>query len=196
VQAIQQTRRPVAALAINAGVGVGGEFSSGTSLEEELRMIRLNVLSSVHLAKRMLPDMLAQRRGRVLFTASIASLMPAPYEAVYGATKAFLLSFSASLHRELKGSGVTVTAVLPGPTETNFFHRAHMDDTKLGVQTKDSPSEVARQAYEAMMAGKERQVTGSLRTKLMGAIARFLPESAKAKYHSVAARPGSARVSH
>ncbi len=193
VQYIREQNRKVDALAINAGVGVGGVFATGTSLEEELTMIRLNVLSSVHLTKRIVPDMVAAGRGRILFTASVASIMPAPYEAVYGATKAFILSFSSSLHHELQGTGVTVTAVLPGPTETNFFHRAHMDDTKVGSQKKDDPAEVARQAFDALMAGKEREVTGSLRTKLMGTAARFIPEKAKAKFHAEMSRPGSAR---
>jgi uncharacterized protein len=107
----------------------------------------------VHLAKRVLKDMVARGSGRVLFTSSIAGSMPAPLEAVYGASKAFVLSFSQSLCNELKDTGVSVTALQPGPTDTNFFHRAGMDDTKLGQEgNTNDPREVARQGYDALMA--------------------------------------------
>src|SRR4051812_28939130 len=105
---VRATGRPVDAAAINAGVGVGGDFARETDLDAELQLIRLNCSSSVHLAKRVLPDMLERGSGRVLFTSSIAGTMPSPFEAVYGASKAFLVSFSDALRNELKDTGVSV----------------------------------------------------------------------------------------
>jgi len=136
---ITASGRPLNAIAINAGVGVGGDFTRGTDLQAELKLIDLNVTSSVHLAKRVLPDMVGRGNGRVLFTSSIAATMPAPFEAVYGASKAFVLSFAEALRNELKDTGVSVTALMPGPTDTNFFHRAGMDDTKAGAGQEGRP---------------------------------------------------------
>ena len=189
---IQSGGRPIDAIAINAGVGVGGDFTHGTDLKEELNLINLNVVSTVHLAKRVLPDMTARGSGRVLFTASIAAIMPAPFEAVYGASKAFVLSFSQALRNELKDSGVSVTALMPGPTETEFFHRADMDDTHVGVSKKDDPDDVARQGFEALMAGKDKIIAGSLKTKIQGNASQVLPDAVTAAQHRAMAEPGSA----
>jgi len=189
---ITASGRPLDAIAINAGVGVGGDFTRGTDLQAELKLIDLNVTSSVHLAKRVLPDMVGRGNGRVLFTSSIAATMPAPFEAIYGASKAFVLSFAEALRNELKDTGVSVTALMPGPTDTNFFHRAGMDDTKAGAGKKDDPAEVARQGFEALMAGKDHVVAGSLKSKLSGAANEVLPETAKAEAHRSLAEPGSA----
>ncbi|HEX3593662.1 MAG TPA: SDR family NAD(P)-dependent oxidoreductase [Polyangiaceae bacterium] len=181
---IQATGRPLEAIAINAGVGVGGDFTRETDLQKELALIELNVASTVHLAKRVLPDMVGRRAGRVLFTASIAGIMPTPLEAVYGASKAFVLEFAASLRSELEGTGVTVTALLPGPTDTNFFQRAGLGDKKVAEKARaNDPADVARMGFEALMAGKERVVAGNLEVKLQGAAARFVPESIKASMH-------------
>src|SRR3954468_18498035 len=146
--------RPVDAIALNAGVGVGGPFVD-TDLEAELRLIALNVSSVVQLSKYMLRDMVSRGEGRILYTSSIAAEMPAPFEAVYGASKAFDLSFAEALRNEMKDTGVTVTALQPGPTDTNFFHRAGLDATKAGQDKKDDPAQVAQQGYDAMMAGKD-----------------------------------------
>lgn len=191
-QQIKVTGRPVEAAAINAGVGVGGKFSE-TDLEKELNLISLNIISSVHLAKLIVQDMVKRSEGgRILFTSSIAATMPGPYEAVYAASKAFIQSFAEALHYELKDNGITVTALQPGPTETNFFHRAGMDDTKVAVQEKDDPAEVAKQGFEALMDGKGRVIAGSLKTKLGNAANDILPEQVKAKRHANMAKPGSA----
>ena len=107
-------------------------------------------------------------------------------------SKAFLLSFAEAIRNELKNTGVTVTVIMPGPTETNFFHRAGMDDTRVGASAKDDPAEVARQGFEALMAGKADIVTGSLSTKLQGAVNEILPETAKAQLHRRLSEPGSA----
>jgi len=190
-QRIQATQRPWAAIAINAGVGVGGPFID-TDLEEELDLIALNVMSVVHLAKYVLRDMVSRGEGRVLFTSSIAAEMPAPFEAVYGASKAFELSFAEALRDELKDTGVTITALQPGPTDTNFFRRAGMEDTKVGAGKKDDPVQVARQGFEALMAGKDHVVAGSMKNKVQSALAQVTPETVKAAAHRKLAEPGSA----
>jgi short-subunit dehydrogenase len=188
---IKATGRSVDAIAINAGVGVGGDFARETDLKDELNLINLNVVSSVHLAKRVVKDMVDRHQGRILFTSSIAALMPGPFEAVYAASKAFLHSFSEALRNELKDTGVTVTSLMPGPTDTNFFHRAQMDDTKAGADQKDDPAMVAKQGFEALMAGKDSIVAGSLKTKLQGTVSKVLPDTANAEQHRQLTEPGS-----
>ncbi len=189
---IKATGRSVDAIAINAGVGVGGDFARETDLKEELNLINLNVVSSVHLAKRVVKDMVDRGQGRILFTSSIAALMPGSFEAVYAASKAFIQSFAEALRNELKDTGVTVTALMPGPTDTNFFHRADMDDTKAGADRKDDPAEVAKQGFEALMAGKDHIIAGSLKTKIMGAASQILPDPLNAELHRQLTEPGSA----
>jgi short-subunit dehydrogenase len=128
--------RPIAALALNAGVGAGGAFVGETSLEDQLDIVDLNVRSSVHLAYRLLPTMVENGEGRVLFISSIAATSPGPSMAVYNASKAFLSSLSQALRDELKDTGVTVTALIPGPTDTEFFDRAGMEDTKIATSSE------------------------------------------------------------
>lgn len=189
---IKATNRSVDAIAINAGVGVGGDFSRETDLKDELNLINLNVVSSVHLAKRVVKDMVDRGQGRILFTSSIAALMPGPFEAVYAASKAFIHSFSEGLRNELKDTGVTVTALMPGPTDTNFFHRAGMDDTKAGAGKKDDAAEVAKQGFEALMAGKDDIIAGSLKTKILASASKVLPDTVNAEMHRQLTEPGSA----
>jgi len=184
--------RPVEAIALNAGVGAGGAFATDTELEDELEIVDLNVRSTVHLAKRVVGDMVARGRGRVLFVSSIASTMPGTFQAVYNASKSFVQSFALALRNELEDTGVTVTALMPGPTDTEFFERADMLDTRVGAGDKDDPADVARDGFEALMAGKERVVSHSLTTKLQGRGSRLLPDSAKAAMHRRMAEPGSA----
>ncbi len=189
---IKATNRPVEAIAINAGVGVGGDFTRETELQDELTLINLNVVSTVHLAKRVLKDMVERGSGRVLFTASIAALQPGPFEAVYAASKAFVKSFAEAIRNELKDTGITVTALMPGPTDTNFFHRAGMDDTKVGADKKDSPAQVAKQGFEALMEGKDHIIAGSLKTKIQGTVSQVLPDTVNAATHRQLSEPGSA----
>lgn len=191
-QTIQSSGRNLDSVVINAGVGVSGDFARDTDLQEELNLIRLNVISPVHLAKRVLKDMIAQGHGRILFTSSIAGTMPAPFEAVYGASKAFLSSFAQAIRNELKDTGITITALMPGATETNFFHRAGMEDTKLGTSEKDDAAEVARDGYEALMAGKDHVVAGSFKNKLQAAAGHGLPDPFVAEMHRKQSEPGSA----
>jgi len=190
---IQAADRPVDALALNAGVGAGGAFATDTDLAAELRLIDLNVRSTVHLAKHVIPDMVARGEGRVLFTSSIASTMPGSFQAVYNASKSFVQSFALALREELKDSGVTVTTLMPGPTDTEFFARAGMLDTKVGSSSKDDPADVARDGFEAMMKGSERVVSASVSTKLQGRGSRLLPDRVKAMMHRRMAEPGSGK---
>lgn len=183
--------RPLQAAALNAGVGAGGAFTD-TQLTDELTIVDLNVRSTVHLSKYVVRDMVKRGTGRILYTSSIASTMPGSYQAVYNASKSFVQSFAMALRNELKDSGVTVTSLMPGPVETEFFERADMLDTKVGTSEKDDPADVARDGFEAMMAGKERVVSHSLKTKLQGIGSRVLPDSVKAEMHRKQAEPGSA----
>jgi uncharacterized protein len=189
---VASSGRQVDVLALNAGIGVGGRFLE-TPLEDELKLIDLNVRSTVHLAKLLLPAMVQRGEGRVLITSSIAANAATPYEAVYGASKAFDKSFAASLRNELKDAGITVTTLMPGPTETNFFHRAGMDDTQIGSSEKKAdPAQVARQAYEALIAGKHEIVAGPITTKFEGTISKAMPEEITAAKHAKMAEPGGA----
>jgi uncharacterized protein len=184
--------RPVAAIALNAGIGMGGAFATQTDLDQELTIVDLNCRSTVHLAKLVVRDMVARNEGRMLFTSSIASTMPGSFQAVYNASKSFVQSFALALRDELKDTDVTVTALMPGPTETEFFERADMLDTKVGTDDKDDPADVAKDGFEAMMAGKERVVSHSMKTKVQGRASRFMPDKVKAGMHRKMAEPGSA----
>jgi uncharacterized protein len=188
---IEEMGRPVDAIAINAGVGVGGPFLE-TDLEEEINLINLNVTGAVHLAKHVVQHMAERGEGKILFTSSIAAEMPAPFEAVYGASKAFLLSFSEALRNELKDTNITVTALQPGPTDTNFFERAGMQDTKVGADKKDDPADVARDGFAALMAGKDHVVAGSFKNKVQSTMAQVTPDKVNAEMHRKLSEPGSA----
>jgi len=189
---IQNTGRPVDALALNAGIGAGGAFANETKLADELKLIDLNVRSTVHLCKLVLADMVERDEGRILITSSIASTMPGAFQAVYNASKSFDQSFALAIRNELKDTGVTVTALMPGPTDTEFFERAEMEDTKIGSEEKDDPAEVARQGYDALMAGKEKVVGGSFKNKVQTVAGKVIPDSKKAELHRKMAEPGSA----
>jgi uncharacterized protein len=185
--------RPLAAAALNAGRGAGGAFATDTKLEDELEIVDLNVRSTVQLAKYVVSDMVSQDAGRILFTSSIASTMPGPFQAVYNASKSFVQSFALALRNELKDTGVSVTSLMPGPVDTEFFGRADMDqDTKVGTGDKDDPADVARDGFQALMNGEERVVSHSLKTKIQGVGSRVLPDSVKAEMHRKMAEPGSA----
>jgi uncharacterized protein len=129
--AVQDTGRPPAAAALNAGTGIGGAFVD-TALEDELRMIAINATSQVHLARPIVPGMVAARSGRILLTSWLPAATPAPCETMHGPTRAFVSSFAESLREELPGTGVTVTALLPEATDGEFRQRAGMGDAKVG----------------------------------------------------------------
>jgi short-subunit dehydrogenase len=190
---IRNAGRPVDALALNAGVGAGGDFVRETALDADLNVIDLNIRSTVHLAKLVLKDMVQRKQGRVLFTSSIAATMPGTFNAVYNASKAFVQSFAQAIRNELKDSGVTITALMPGATDTNFFHRAGMDDTKVGMGEKDDPADVAKTGFEALMAGEDHVVAGSFKNKVQATMAHVLPDTVTAEMHRKQAEPASGR---
>lgn len=186
---IKGAGRPVDSLVLNAGIGAGGAFATDTRLHDELKLIDLNVRSVVHLTKHVVRDMVARDDGRILFTSSVASTMPGSFAAVYNASKSFVQSFALALRNELKDTNVTVTSLMPGPTETEFFERADMVDTPLGQGKKDDPADVARDGFEALMAGKERVESSSLKSKAQGRLSRLMPDSVKAELHRRQAEP-------
>lgn len=186
--------RAISAAALNAGVGTGDMFLK-TDLADDLSVIDLNVRSTVHLAKLVLRDMANRGEGKMLFTSSVASMMPGSYQSVYNASKSFVQSFSEALRDELRDSPITVTALMPGPTDTNFFRRAGLADTPVGRMPKDDPALVAKQGFEALMRGDQKVVGGSVMSKVMGTVNRVLPDKVKAAGSRVLSTPFSPRPS-
>jgi short-subunit dehydrogenase len=186
-------RRFVDALFANAGRGLGGAFLD-QNFNEARRVIDTNITGTAYLIQKVGREMRAQGKGRILITGSIAGFMPGTYQAVYNGTKAFLDSFAFALRAELKDSGVSVTCLMPGATETEFFERAHMTDTKVGQSEKDDPAYVAAVGYDAMMKGEGDVVSGWM-NKLRSAIANVTPASILAEQHRSMAEPGSGRKS-
>jgi uncharacterized protein len=188
--------RPVDALALNAGVGAGGSFAGPgkvADLEQELSIVDLNCRSTIHLAKHLIPPMVSRGQGRVLVTSSVASTTPGAFQAVYNASKSFTQSWAEGIREELKDTGVTVTSLMPGPTDSEFFDRADLTDTKLGASdAKDSPEQVAEQGFEGLMAGKQQVVAGSRMNTIQARAGRLVPDALKAKAHRQMAEPGSA----
>jgi hypothetical protein len=161
----------------DAGQGLYGEFKD-TNLERELAIIDLNIAATVILTKHFLQEMVDRNEGRILNLASIASKLPGPLQSVYHATKAFILSFSEALRSELSETNITITALMPGVTDTDFFRKADMLDSKM-VQDKDSmsdPADVAKDGYEALMAGKDKVISG-FKNKVQVAASNLTPDS-------------------
>lgn len=161
----------------NAGQGVYGEFED-TDIDRELDIINLNISSLVVLTKLFLQDMTARNSGKILNTASIASKTPGPWQAVYHGTKAFVLSFTEAIREELRDTEITVTALMPGATNTDFFNKADMQDSKA-VQDKDAlsdPADVAKDGYEALMGGKDKVISG-FKNKVQVGMGNLTPDS-------------------
>jgi len=188
---IKADGRPLEVIALNAGVGKGGAFVDN-ELEDELSVIELNITSTVRLAKLVLRDMVARDQGRVMITSSIASEMPGSFQAIYNASKSFLQSFAEALQNEVKDTRVTITSLMPGPTETEFFERAEMLDTRVGQARKDDAGTVARQGVDALLAGQPRVTGGGLKTRVQDAASKVMPDRVKAAVHRSMAEPGSA----
>lgn len=182
--------RSVSALLANAGRGLGRAFLD-QDFDDIMRVVDTNVTGTLYLIHRVGRDMRARGQGRILITGSIAGFMPGTYQAVYNGTKALLDSFSFALRAELKDSGVTVTCLMPGATETEFFERADLMDTKVGVEKKQPADEVAKIGYEAMLRG-EGDVVAGWGNKLRAAIANITPNELLAEQHRKMAEPGSA----
>ena len=179
--------RPVEALLANAGHGLGKGFLD-QDFTEVRHVIDTNITGTLDLIQRVGRDMRRHGRGRILITGSIAGFMPGTFQAVYNGTKAFIDSFSWALRNELKDTGITVTCLMPGATETEFFERADMQDTKVGRQKKDDPADVAKTGFEAMMKG-EGDVVSGLKNKIQAAVASVTPSSVLAEQHRKKAEP-------
>jgi uncharacterized protein len=182
--------RPVDALLANAGQGLGGAFLD-QSFEDVRRVIDTNICGTLDLVQRVGRDMKVRGAGRIMLTGSIAGFTPGTFQAVYSGTKAFIDSFAFALRNELKDTGITVTCLMPGATETDFFERADMLDTRLGQKKKDDPADVARKGYEAMMRGEAEVITGWM-NKMRAAIALIMPSTALAEQHRKLAQPAGA----
>jgi short-subunit dehydrogenase len=182
--------RPVDALLANAGRGLGKGFLD-QDFDKVRRVIDTNITGTIYLIQKIGRDMRARGAGRILITGSIAGFIPGTYQAVYNGTKAFIDSFSFALRAELKDSGVTVTCLMPGPTETEFFERADLLDTKIGQAEKDDAGMVAKVGFDAMMDGKGDVVSG-WKNKLQTAIASVTPAGVLAEQHRKQTEPGSA----
>jgi uncharacterized protein len=183
--------RPVSVLMANAGRGLGKSFLDQDWTQIQ-RVIDTNVTGTLYLIQKVGRDMRARGEGKILITGSIAGLMPGTFQAVYNGTKALLDSFAYALRAELKDSGVSVTCLMPGVTETEFFERADLMDTKIGTQKKQPADEVARSGFEAMMKGDGDVVTG-WSNKLRAAISHIMPQGALAEQHRKMTAPGSAK---
>jgi short-subunit dehydrogenase len=181
--------RPVDALLANAGHGLGHAFLD-QDFADVRHVIDTNVTGTIYLVQLVGRAMRSRGQGRILLTGSIAGFMPGTYQAVYNGTKAFVDSFSFALRAELKDTGVTVTCLMPGATETDFFERADMLDTKVGQSQKDDPADVARVGFDAMMRGDGDVVSG-WKNKLQSAIANVTPAAVLAEQHRKMAEPGS-----
>jgi short-subunit dehydrogenase len=183
--------RAVDALIANAGHGLGHGF-----LDQEFSLVRhvidTNITGTIYLIQRVGRDMRARGRGRILITGSIAGFIPGTYQAVYNGTKAFIDSFSFALRAELKDSGVTVTCLMPGPTDTDFFERAEMTDTRVAQGAKDDPVDVAKVGYEAMQRG-DGDVVAGWKNKIQSTLANVTPAPLLAEQHRRMAEPGGAR---
>lgn len=182
--------RPVDVLIANAGRGLGNGFLDQNFKEIE-RVLNTNITGTLHLVQKVGRDMRARGSGHILITGSIAGFTPGAYQAVYNGTKSFINSFSFALRAELEDSGVTVTCLMPGATETEFFATAGMLDTKIGASQKDSPEKVARDGFQAMLRGDGDIVSG-WHNKLQTALANVTPSAILAEAHKKKAAPGSA----
>jgi len=181
--------RPVDALLANAGHGLGKAFLD-QEWDEIRHVIDTNVTGTVYLLHKVGREMASRGNGRILITGSIAGFMPGTYQAVYNGTKAFIDMFAYALRAEVQARGVTVTCLMPGATETDFFERADMMDTRVGQAKKDDPADVAENGFKAMMAGDSGVVSG-WQNKLQVALAKVLPETMMAGQHARQAEPGS-----
>jgi uncharacterized protein len=173
---------PVSVGILNAAMGVHGRFDEA-SLEDQLRLVDLNVRSTLHLTVLLARDMVSRREGRLLLVSSIAGKAPGPGHAAYAASKAFVHSFAEAARHELAGTGVSVTSLLPGPTDTDFFRRAGMDGTVVDDMAKDDPADVARDGVDALLEGDDHVVAHAWRNKAQ-ALLKGLPETAKAATHA------------
>lgn len=189
--AVRATGRRLDVLMANAGRGLGKGFLD-QSWDDITKVINLNVVGTTYLLHRFVSDMREQNAGKVLITGSIAGLMPGAFQAVYNATKAYVDSFSFALRNELKDTDVTVTVLMPGPTDTDFFEAAELMDTKIGTGPKAPADKVAKDGFDAMMRGDAHEVSG-FANKMQALMANVTPDKALAEMHRKLAEPGTAK---
>ena len=182
--------RPVDALLANAGHGLGRAFLD-QDFDEIRNVIDTNITGTLYLIHSVARRMQAADSGRILITGSIAGFMPGTFQAVYNGSKAFVDSFAGALRNELKDTRLTVTCLMPGPTDTDFFERADMMDTKVGTGKKDDPAAVAKVGFDAMMAG-DGDVVAGFKNKVQAALANVTPSKLLATAHRKMAEPGTA----
>ncbi|NNG19883.1 SDR family NAD(P)-dependent oxidoreductase [Naumannella sp. ID2617S] len=186
---VQALGRPLEVAVLNAGRSLGGGFVD-TDLEDELQLLALNVTGQVLLAKHVVRAMAARRSGRILITTSMSALTPTPYESIYGPTRAFMFSFAEGLREEMKEYGVSVTALLPGATATDFHQTAGMGNTMFGSNDwKNDPVVVATRGVDALFAGKDHVIGGDRKTRRQALLNKLTPESVKAARFAKSSRP-------
>lgn len=183
--------REVDALMANAGHGLAGSFLA-QDFGAVLHVVNTNITGTIHLVQLVGRGMVARGRGRILITGSIAGFQPGSFHAVYNGSKAFIDSFALALRNELKGTEVSVSCLMPGPTDTEFFERAGMETSKVANDPKTmmQPDEVARIGFAAMLKG-EADVVAGLRNKLQVAMSKMMPAQATAQMHRKLAEPGT-----
>ncbi|RKD75146.1 short-subunit dehydrogenase [Sinobaca qinghaiensis] len=188
-QFVKNKNKKLDAAVLNVGVSKGGSFLEN-DLEKELKLIDINIRGTVHMAKRVVQDMVPNKEGNILLVSSVSATLPTPYETVYGPSKAFGFMFAEALREELKETGVNVTAMLPGATNTDFHHNAGMDSTYFGDERNKNDKElVARQGYEAFKNKVDHVVCGDEATKKEAEDNRTTPEEVKAAAHAKKAKP-------
>ncbi|HYD13394.1 MAG TPA: SDR family NAD(P)-dependent oxidoreductase [Allosphingosinicella sp.] len=182
--------RNIDLLCANAGHGLGHAFLEQTPREWR-HVIDTNITGTLLLIQRVAKEMVTRNEGKILVTGSIAGFMPGSFQAVYNGTKAFIDSFTEALRNELRDTNVTITNLMPGATETDFFERAGMLDTRVGTEEKADPADVARDGWKALMAGKGHVVSG-WGNKMRAAMAHVTPAGMLAEQHRKMAEPGTA----
>ena len=183
--------RPVDVLVANAGHGLGHGFLDQAT-DEWMHVLNTNITGTLLLIQPIAKKMVERGDGKVLITGSVAGHLAGSFQAVYNGSKAFIDSFSAAFNEELRDTGVTVTCLKPGATETAFFHRAELDDTKVGQAKKDDPADVAKAGWEAMKSGEPAVIYG-MKNKMEVAAAGMMADATTAKLHRAQAEPGSGK---
>jgi len=191
VSAARQFNRPVRYLFANAGLGIGGNFVD-ENFDDVQHVLDTNITGTIYLIHKVGNDMRRRGEGKILITGSIAGFMPGSFQAVYNGTKAFIDSFSFAIREELKDTGITITCLMPGATETEFFERADLMDTKIGTAKKDDAQMVAEVGYKAMVNG-EGDVVSGWKNKIQSSLANVTPAGVLARQHRSMAEPGSAK---
>ncbi|BAU95428.1 putative oxidoreductase [Corynebacterium suranareeae] len=186
---IEELDRPLAVAALNAGASLGGAFID-TDIDDELNLLELNVVSQIILAKHITRHMANRRSGRILITTSLSATTPTPYESIYGPTRSFMYSFAQGLREEMREHGVSVTALLPGATATEFHDRAGMQQTKFGDNSwKNDPELVAKLGVEALFDGRDHVIGGDRQTRWAALRNKLSSEESKAKRFSKDSKP-------